>query len=220
MRYQQVARLDALHRMQLFLDDNDEELGAIHASAARASLDQIITTLHARVAEQSAAETESTSFTKCRDSAREALRREHLCPLATIAGVRLQDSPNRTFLRMPAQHCSDSELFAAATDMAEASGDHRALFASEGLPADFTARLRAAMGALADVIVARDASRARRAAATAGIAEALTRASGVRRILDALVEQQAGDRPGLLGAWKQAKRVRRKPGRAKVTRPA
>ena len=99
--------------------------------------------------------------------------------------------------------------------MADAAAEYPVLFTTEGLPTDFVAQLRAAVGEFEDVIVARNASQVRRMVATQGIRDTLARARGVAKVLDALVAKQLGRRKELLAEWNQMKRIRRRPGRPK-----
>ena len=212
MKERQEARRRALERMRLFLDLNAGQLAEVVASASRKALDDVLAALDSLAVEQVAADYDATGLTKYRNAAREQLRRRQMRPIAAIAAVHLGAAPSLRDLKLPPSNCSDSELLATATDMAEAAAEHRALFVREGLASDFVARLRAAFGTLEDVIVDRRASQVRRAVATQRIRATLARGRGVVKILGALVEQQAWPGGALIAGWNHAKRLRQKPG--------
>ena len=215
MKQREMARLDALQRVQAFFSIDAPELARVRASASKAELDQTIAVLRGLAADQSAAVVESTSRTRLKDELRERLRQEYLRPIAAIRAENVYRTPELPEFRLPPKNLSDGEFVAMATAMGDAAERHPALLAREGLPADFVAQLRAALAALSSAMVGRSMAAVGRTGATVGIRVELSRARVLVNVLDALMQQQVRGRPELLEAWNDAKRVKAKRGRTK-----
>src|SRR5450759_5091963 len=97
----QKARLNALQRMQKFLDDHADALGTISKSTSRTDLDAAVAGLEQFGAQQEAAQTEATSRTKLTRDARDDLRLNHMQPIAMIARKKLSQTGAIQDLALP-----------------------------------------------------------------------------------------------------------------------
>ncbi|HVT41225.1 MAG TPA: hypothetical protein VHE78_19470 [Gemmatimonadaceae bacterium] len=212
MRAQQEARLTALQRIQGFLDANADALGTVNKATSRATLDQAVTALEQAAAKQGQAQTAATSRTKLKDALREDLRLQHMQPIAAIAKKKLGTTPLIVDMRLPAKRTSDLGLVAAGTAMANAAGQYTQPFLDQQLPQDFIAQLQSSVAALQQAVVARNVVLTQLKQATQAVVDELAIARTDVLVVNALVVKQLKGKTDLLAAWKQAKRVKAKPG--------
>ena len=92
--------------------------------------------------------------------------------------------------------------------MADTLAEHRQRLIDQNFAPDFIERLHAAVEALRTVKAARQASRARLAAATRGVCDELRRKQKVVPIVDARVLTALRDDAELTEAWQAARQVR------------
>jgi hypothetical protein len=215
MKQPQKARLTALVRIQVFLDDYASSAGNVNQSRSRKALDAIIPAIEAHAAHQHAAHTESQGRTKIKVGLRHDLRVNHMRPIATIAKATLNgvaDAPRMSKLAYPGPRIDDAALVAAGQSMADAASEYRQLFIDEQLPEDFVDQLRAAAEALRIGAFDRNGSQLRRSTATEGLTAEFRRAREIVRVLNALMIKQLSGRADLLAVWNSAKRVHHRPG--------
>jgi hypothetical protein len=203
----QKARLTALQRIQMYLNDNAAQLGSVSKSTSRTDLDTAVTGLVQYVAQQSKAETASLSAKSVKDEAREDLRLNHMQPIAAIAKKKLTGTPNIQKLALPHKNTNDIDLVGDGTAMAEAAAQYTQVFLDQQLPADFIAQLQAAVQAVQDAVNAQQSARLRVNDATKSVKAQLAITSTDVKVLNGLVTKQLKGQTGLLGAWKNAKRV-------------
>jgi hypothetical protein len=203
----QKARLTALQRIQTYLNDNAAQLGSVSKSTSRTDLDTAVTGLVQYVAQQSNAETTALSAKSVKDAAREDLRMHHMQPIAAIAKKKLTGTPNIQKLALPHKNTSDIDLVGDGTAMAEAAAQYTQVFLDQQLPADFIAQLQAAVQAVQDAVNAQQSARLRVNDATKSVKAQLAVTSTDVKVLNSLVTKQLKGQTGLLGAWKNAKRV-------------
>src|ERR1043166_7109994 len=98
----QKAELDALHRMQVFVQQNSAALGPIMQAPSRTALDDAVTAREKEAGTQSAAQVYATSQTTQKLLAREELRNNHMHPIAAIARISLAGTPQIVHLRTQA----------------------------------------------------------------------------------------------------------------------
>jgi hypothetical protein len=209
MHFLQELILEALRRIQRFLDDNDATLGAVNQSSARKRLDDTVTQIGSHAVAQVAGRRGSEGETAKQRALRESLRKDHMRPVAVIAGQNLREQPEFKLLRMPPWNVRGARLTAAANDMANAAEKFTDLFVQEGLPSDFVVQLRTAANELDQSIDARGQSRGVRAGATEGLKAESKRARGLIRVLDSLVRPKLGTNDELLRQWQVASHVQR-----------
>lgn len=208
----QKEELDALLRMQVFCVRNADALGTVAQSPSRTALDDAISALQGKAADQSATLMFATSQTKARDAAREDLRLHHMQPIAAIARAKLAGTPQIIDLRLPRKSVDDPTLVAAGMAMVGAAGLYTQVFIDQKMPADFLAQLQAAVDAVKGAIAARTDARQRFTQATRGVDEQVLNARSTARILNGLVVKQLKGQADLLATWKAAKRINAKPG--------
>jgi hypothetical protein len=203
----QQSRLSALQRIQVYLDTNAAALGSVSRSTSRADLDAAVTALRQYVARQSQAETQAVSSRQVKDEAREDLRLNHMQPVAAIARKKLTNTPGIQALALPHKNTSDIKLIADGTAMAAQAAQYTQVFLDQQLPADFIAQLHAAVQAVQDAVNAQSANKLSVNEATKSVKAQLSVTSTDVKILHGLVTKQLKGQHGLLGAWRNAKRV-------------
>ena len=213
MTQSQMARLEALRRMQGFLDANVGVLGTtINALPARVTLDGAVTELVQFGAIQQQAETALTSRTKVKNDLREDLRVHHMQPIAVIAKKQQATLGVIQDLKLPGKGTKDALLVSLGTAMALAATQHSQTFIAEGLPADFIAQLQASVKAVDDAITARNDSVGDLKKGTEGVKLQFGVTHTEVKVLNALVVKALKGRADLIATWRQAKRVKAKPG--------
>ena len=210
MRASQTARLDALGRIQTFLDQHADVVGTINKSTSRTTLDQAVQALRQTAANQAAAEQEMTARTKLKDTLREELRLHHIQPIVAIAKKKFAKTDLIADFKLPAKNTGDSALIAAGTMMADKAAQYSPTFIDQQLPADFIAQLRAAVDALQQAVNARAFTQSQLTTATQTVLNELAIAHTDVQVLNALVVKQLKGNTDLLAGWKQTKRVKAK----------
>ena len=209
MTRNQKLELEALHRMRRFVDHNARALGAIAHAPSCDELEELVARVEAHAADQRSAKIEVHELTQRVQARRSELRLDEIAPLVSIANVVLRDTPRfRPFRLAALTHVDDTRLMANATAMAETLAAHRQRLIDQKFQPDFIEQLHAAVEDLRTVKAARQASRARLAAATRGVAEELRRKQQVVPIVDAVVLTALRDNAELLEAWEAARQPR------------
>jgi hypothetical protein len=212
MTKSQNARINALQRIQKFLDANAAALGTVSKSTSRTDLDTAVAALVSFGAQQEQAQTEATSRTKDVHNAREDLRLNHMQPIAAIARKKLGSTPTIQDMKLPAKSTSDAALVQKGIAMANAAGQYSQVFLDQSLPADFIAQLQAAVTAVQQAVVDQANAKLQLNAGTKGVKAQLGITHTDVKVLNALVVKQLKGRKDLLGAWTNAKRVYAKTG--------
>jgi hypothetical protein len=212
MKQSQQARLDALHRIQAFMNDNADALGNVNKSTSRAALDDVLAALEARAEAQSSAETQAAGATTEKNALREDLRLHHMQPIAAIARATLAHTPLIAKLRLPAKTVNDSTLVQRGNSMADVAVQYSDVFIAEQLPADFIAQLRASVEAVRKAAVQRDGFQVNATTATQAVDDEMVRAHNVVSVLNSLVVKQLKGKTDLQAGWRRAKHAKAKPG--------
>ena len=158
MTFSQKAELDALHRMQVFLQQNTDALRPVIQSPSHTALGQAVTTLEAQAGAQHAAQVYATSQTAQKEVLREDLRLHHMQPIAAIAGANLAGTPQITKLKLGPKRLDDVRLVAAADGMAQAAALYTQVFLDYKLAATFLADLQAATAAVQTSLATRNSA--------------------------------------------------------------
>ena len=209
MHFLQGLVLEALRRIQRFLEDNDAALGVVNQSSARKRLDETVTQIESHAVAQVAGRRTAEGETAKQQALRLELRTDHMRPVAVIAGQKLREQPEFKLLRLPPWNVRGARLTTAARDMANAAEKYTDLFVQEGLPSDFVAQLRTAADELDHSIDVRGQSRGQRAGATVGLKAETKRARGLIRVLDSAVRPKLGTNDELLREWQLASHIQR-----------
>lgn len=207
-----AAVLEALKRIQQFLDVHADVLGTVNGSSARRTLDTVTTELSTHAVEQGSNTARAVGETRNFKAVRDHLRRTIMQPVIDMARAKLPDAPQVGALRLPSPEVTGVRLVAAAGALANAVEPYAAVLVESGLKPDFVQSLRTGVAQLDASLTARRAFQRRRGEATASLGTQARTARRAIRMLDAAVSQQLGDQPALLEQWKKLKRVPRKPG--------
>jgi len=101
MQTRQAHTLQSLQAVQSFLDDPALELRSVSSGAARKRLDSLVTELQSHVTEQASSNFASQGATKRLRALRRSLLRDHMTPIARVAGADLPNSVEVQPLEMP-----------------------------------------------------------------------------------------------------------------------
>ena len=207
MKTTHAAVLSTLMRVQRFLDVNNPVLGTINKSAYRTVVDQAITALTTHNVNQTTTKRAQSAHTAKQRVLRNALKVNHMRPIATIAAAQLRQVPEFAALKMPLGSSSSIGLIAAAGAMKAAAINYVTTFVTAGLAPDFIAQLQSASDALDITLNSKGANLSAHSGATAGLAAEAARGRQAVKVLDTLVEPQLSGNMSLLTQWKTAKRV-------------
>jgi hypothetical protein len=213
MNYRQQRQLDALRRVQDFLDSHAADVGALNDCEARTQLDDAVTQLAAFGNDQGTANLQMTGQIHRERAMAVDLRHRHMQPIATFARARLRGAPDFAALARPASNkLLRTTLVRAARAMAAAAAPHADALTKGGFPADAVAQLGAAADALSATVAERANTKVRRVGATKGIAEELRRGGEAAAMLHAVIHNQFTGDATFLAGWNAARRVAGKPG--------
>jgi hypothetical protein len=143
---------------------------------------------------------------------RAELRQHHLVPIAAVARSVITVTPElAAVLRVPAAAADDAKFLASANAIAKLGEAHKDLVVQHGLAVSFVEDLRAAASALQAALDERRQAMSRRVGATQAIAAELKMGRLAVQALDIALTRVLRSQPGLLAAWRNAKRVTVKP---------
>ncbi len=206
MKSSHAATLNTLSRVQRFLDQNGSTLGDINASGYRKILDDVVGKLSAHAADQTTTKRVAAAEAAKERVLRNALKLNHMRPVATVASAQLRQVPDFVALKMPPRNATSRTLIAWAAAMKTAAGEYSDAFIGAGLPADFLDQLQAAADALGNSLTNRTSNGAAQRGATIGLDAETTRGRQAVKVLDSLVEPLIQGNLALLGQWTAAKR--------------
>ena len=206
MQSTHAAALNTLTRVQRFLDDHGTALGSINQSGYRAILDDVVTMLSAHAVTQTTSKRMSAAIVAKERVLRNALKLNHMRPIAAVAAAQLRQVPEFLALKMPPITSTSRALIAWAGAMNSAAATYTKTFVDAGLPQDFLVQLKSAADALNAAITSRGATAVAQRGASAGLDAEVTRGRQAVRVLDALVEPLIAGDVSLLSEWKSAKR--------------
>jgi hypothetical protein len=158
-----------------------------------------------------AADQTTTKRTAAAEAAKErvlrnALKLNHMRPVATVANAQLRQVPDFVALKMPPRNATSRTLITWAAAMKTAAGEYAGAFVGAGLPTDFIEQLQAAADALGNSLTNRTSNGAAQRGATIGLDAEATRGRQAVKVLDSLVEPLIQGNLALLGQWTAAKR--------------
>jgi len=201
-----ASTLNTLTRVQRFLDENGPTLGDINSSGYRVILDDAVDKLSAHAGDQTATKRVAAAQTAKERVLRNALKLNHMRPIATVAAAQLRQVPEFAALKMPATTSTSRGLIASATAMSKAAAAYIDAFVGAGLPPDFLDKLRAASDTLANTLTSRNANANAQRGATMGLDTETTRGREAVKVLNSLVEPLIAGNLPLLAQWTAAKR--------------
>jgi len=201
-----AATLNTPTRVQRFLDLNGPALGDINASGYRKILDDVVGKLSAHAADQTTTKRTAAAEAAKERVLRNALKLNHMRPIATVANAQLRQVPDFVALKMPPRNATSRTLITWAAAMKTAAGEYSDAFVGAGLPADFLDQLQAAADALVNSLTNRTSNGAVQRGATIGLDAEATRGRQAVKVLDSLIEPLIQGNLALLGQWTAAKR--------------
>ncbi len=199
--------LNTLTRVQRFLDLNGPTLGNINDSGYRAVLDDVVTTLSAHAITQTTSKRVGAAETAKERVLRNALKLNHMRPIATVAAAQLRQVPEFLALKMPPITSTSRALIAWAGAMGAAASTYSKTFVDAGLSESFLTDMQTAAATLNTAITSRGATQSTLRGASAGLDAEAQRGRQAVKVLDALVEPLIAGNISLLSQWKSAKRI-------------
>jgi hypothetical protein len=199
--------LDALRRVQVFLDAQAAALGTLVPPALRARLDAVVTQLLGFQAEQSAATGTAKGETANQVAYRKDIRTRFLTPIAGIAKRSLRNAPEYPTMVVPSSLLRNADYLNTVQTLADSAAKHEKELIAYGMPADFLTQLRAAIAQLSASKDAQGRNLARRKAATDGIVESDKAARGELKTLNAVIAPAIKTNAALLADWKASKKI-------------
>ena len=219
MKNPHEALLTALMNARGYKARYEHLLGPIAAALGWTRLDEVIENFGTQAATQMHRSKQAEHGTVTKADRRTHLRVHQMTPIWMMARATLLNIAPSKLSRfdVPPATTSDVSLIAAAQGMATVANEFRQTFVAQGLPGDFVEQLQAAAAELQGSIVERDGDRLQSRRATIGADTQAVMAREVLGILTSLVIRQFEKQPDLIGEWKSAIRIRRKPGVARGT---
>jgi hypothetical protein len=212
MLAKQKQAIEAYQRVQAFLADHPppESPGYL---VQKKALDDVVAGLADHAENQVAGRRLRGAEVPRQRALRQALREQHLAPIAQIARATLAGEPGiEKALKMPGYSLSPIKLVAEASAMRTAAAPFESQFVEAGRPADFLAQLDAAAEAVRQSMLGKARNLGRQVGGRAGIEKEIKRGRRVVDVLDTIVRAAfLGDRD-VLAKWRSAKRVRALPG--------
>lgn len=212
MQTTQNAVLSALLRSDGFLDENAAELAGVDLTGVRKRLADIIASFTTHAVEQSATDRETKGESAKQQQLRVTLSADVMRPIAEIARRNLRAVPEFKSLQMPRRRLGGPSFVASAKGMAEAATIHKDTLIERGMPADFLEHFQAGVAQLEASLNDREKSRTRRMGATKGLVFQEQEGRSVLKVLDALLRRALRGNAALLGTWKGAQAIHRRPG--------
>ena len=168
MQRQHARLIEALERVEGFLEENGELMAGVITSKAHENF----SASRQRMVEHMTAQEQYTrgirSGVAVKGRLADLLVRKHMRPIAIISRKQLPHVGEFSALKLPRQRRQLSTLAAAAYGMARAAKVHEATFLEAGLPADFVDQLVAATDALKEAITDKGRAEGARVKATRG----------------------------------------------------
>ncbi len=199
--------LDALRRVQGFLDSQAAALGTLVSAMLRARLDAAVTQLTAFMAEQSAAAGVAKGETANQDAFRKDIRARFLTPMAGIARRALRLAPEFSTMVVASSTLRNGAYLNTVQTLADSAAKYEKTFVDHGMPADFLTQLRAAITQLNASKDAQARNLSRRKAATQGIVDTDKIGRAELKTLNGVIAPAIKHNAALLADWKASKKI-------------
>ena len=128
MKASHAATLNTLSRVQRFLDQNGSTLGDINTSGYRKILDDVVDKLSGHAANQTTTKRAAAAESAKERVLRNALKVNHLRPIATVAAAQLRQVPDFAALKMPPKNATSRALISWAAAMKTAASEYTDAF--------------------------------------------------------------------------------------------
>ena len=178
----------------------------------KAELEASVARAHGLASDASSGRKASRDMTKRQATLARRLRKQHLLPISRIAKALLGSDPAiQQALKMPAEGIPYARLAAEAEGMRKDAAIHEQVFVENGRPADFLARLDAAVTELREALATRERTVRLHVGANKGLKPEVARARRTVAMLDAYVQDAFAGNAEVLARWRSAKRVKLSP---------
>ena len=199
--------LDALRRVQGFLDRQAAAVGILVSPDTRAELDGDATQLAASQVEQ----TQTWGVSKAETANQAVYRKDFyfrfMRPIRRIAKAKLATAPELTSLVAKSTGVTKGDFAAVAEALAASAAKYEKVFVGKGMPADFVAQLSAAITQLKASRDSQAQAAVRSEAATKSITEANKNARDMLAVLDSVIVPAVRHNAALLADWKASKKI-------------
>lgn len=207
MHARQKELIEMYQRVQDFLGANPPPASEAYA-AQKAILDQVVDRLSDHYEDQSVGQRLSRQETRRQSALRRRLREECLVPLAQIARAHRDVPGLDVATRTPSQRLSTLRLIQEAGGIRAAVATQPAVFVASGQPADFLARLDAAIDDLRQSTLGKARNVGTHVGARRGLGDEIRAGRKAVEILDTIVRAAFRGQGTLLAKWKLARRVK------------
>jgi hypothetical protein len=207
VKLSQSNTLDALRRVQGFLDAQAAALGPIIPASLRARLDAAVTSLTGFQVEQATADGTAHGEVVNQAALRKAFVVQFMDPIANLAKGALKTSPDFPTLTVASSRLRQGDFLGAAQSLADTAAKYETVLVADGMPTDFLTSLHEAIATMTASKLSQERATSRRGAATQGIKDTDTTAKQILGALNGVVETALAKNTSLLADWKNSKRI-------------
>ena len=214
MNGKQKQVMEAFLRVRTFLDEHPAP-DAQTFTSARGMLDDVLQRVRGLAGTYYRGRTLSRSEAQRQRDQIAQLLDQHIRPIVTIARAQIEPDSDVGLpagLRMPQLPINATRLLTVCDGIIEAATVYEAMFVTNGLPADFLARLASARDELERVMGGRATQVGAHMEARQALKVQFVRGRRALERLDALVRGSFRMQTATLSAWRAAKRVKLVPG--------
>lgn len=199
--------LDALRRVQGFLDAQAAALGILVPLLLRTRLDAAVTQLAAFELQQSTAAGTAKGETGNQAVIRKDIRKRFMEPIARIAKASLREVGEYPTMVVSSSTLRNGDFLGAVQTLADSAAKNEKALLDHGMPTDFLVQLRAAITQLTASKAAQGQNVAQRQTATKGIKDTNKVGHDVLALLNSIIAPALKHNTPLLAGWKAAKKV-------------
>jgi hypothetical protein len=198
---------DTGRRVQTFLDSQSAVLGTTVPATLRAQLDTAMTQLTTSGQDQESLASAVRGELASQVAMRKALKVDFLTPMGRIARHSLSTSPDFPALVVPASVKRKGDFMIKVNAVADAAAKHEQEFVDHGMPADFIAQLRTAVGALNASVDTRGNQKGLLTQASKGIKDSTKAVRDVLHVTDGIMKRALKKNQPVLANWIATKRI-------------
>ena len=207
MRRREGNAIAAMQNVNTFLDENATHIGDAINEHTRQMMADSLTHLSTLATTQDSHTRSAAGSLNRQRVKRLQLVRDHMRPVASIAMLALSEVPDLAAFKLPRRRPTLQQLAALADGMADAAAPYVNVFIDAGRDADFIARCKACATDMRSAFAERAMHRQKVKEATTDLCTTLSRGRKLIHVIDAVLQSEFAEEPGLLDAWNMAKRV-------------
>ena len=198
---------DTGKRVQEFLDSQADALGTAVPAPLRAKLDAAMAQFNTAKQEQQALFAVVPAEIAKQNAIRKELNVDLLGPVARIVRRAFKTSPDYQAVVVPSTLTRKGEFVSKVIAAADAAAKHEKDLLDHGMPVDFVAQLRAAVGQLEVSVDARGKQVGLLKQATQGMKDSTKAIRDALHIMDGQITRQLKKNQPLLANWVATKRI-------------